>query len=166
MQLIESGDIKIIRAEIKHLELLVPLFDAYRIFYKQVSNLAKAKNFLQERLKNNESIIFIATDQTESIGYGFTQLYPSFTSVGAAKVMILNDLYVNPEHRRLKIASDLMAVAKDYCKKNKYMRITLQTASSNEAAQSLYQLSGYEKIQNDFLSYSLDLSSAEHDTNL
>ena len=50
----------IIKAEIKHLEALAPLFDAYRIFYKQNSDLESAKQFLKDRILNDESIIFLA----------------------------------------------------------------------------------------------------------
>jgi len=157
---------KIISADSSHLELLVPLFDAYRVFYEQPSDLSKASDFLTARLKHHDSMIFLATDQSESLGYGFTQLYPSFTSVGAAKIIILNDLFVNPEHRRLNIACELMNAAKDYALKNTYLRIILQTTASNKGAQKLYESQGYKKSEDNFLSYSLELKNDEHETHL
>lgn len=153
--------INIIQANHTHLDLLVPLFDAYRVFYEQASDLKKAKEFLEERFLNKDSIIFLACNPEASAGYGFTQLYPSLTSVGAAKIIILNDLYVSPEFRRLSIARQLMSKAKDYAVEHGYSRINLQTAISNKTGQALYQSEGYQELENTFLSYSLDLSSAE-----
>lgn len=43
-------------AYIQNLDSIVPLFDAYRQFYRQYSNLKKARTFLQDRLEKKESI--------------------------------------------------------------------------------------------------------------
>lgn len=42
---------KIIRANMQDLEKIVPLFDAYRVFYNQSSDTQQARNFISERLK-------------------------------------------------------------------------------------------------------------------
>ena len=49
----------ITKATLKHLDDLIPLFNGYRVFYKQVSNLEATKKFLTERLKNRDSVIYI-----------------------------------------------------------------------------------------------------------
>lgn len=100
--------IQIQRATIDDLALLAPLFDAYRVFYEQSADLALARHFLEQRLSKQESIIFLALeDATESTstsaqqrGLGFVQLYPSFSSVSAQRLWILNDLFVAPHARR------------------------------------------------------------------
>jgi hypothetical protein len=69
----------IIQAYIEHLEDVVPLFNSHRIFYEQDSDIISAKQFLKERILNNESIIYIAYLEKEAVG--FTQLYPLFSSV-------------------------------------------------------------------------------------
>ncbi|GAB3430858.1 hypothetical protein [Niabella aquatica] len=56
-------------------ELVYELFNKYRIFYKQPSDIEAAKKFIQERLNNNESVIFVVLTD-EGIPAGFTQLYP------------------------------------------------------------------------------------------
>ncbi|MDV2405329.1 GNAT family N-acetyltransferase, partial [Vibrio cholerae] len=86
---------EIIKVSLKELELLVPLFDAYRVFYGQSSNREIAHEFLKSRIQNEESVSFLAIDKM-GIAVGFTQLYPSFSSVSVARVWILNDLYVVP----------------------------------------------------------------------
>ncbi|HEU4587039.1 MAG TPA: GNAT family N-acetyltransferase [Gemmatimonadales bacterium] len=52
--------IEVRRAGVADLDLLVPLFDAYRQFYQQPSDPALARRFLAERIERNESVIFLA----------------------------------------------------------------------------------------------------------
>ena len=53
-------DIRIVRAERKDLDDLVPLFDGYRQFYGQRSDLAAARAFLNDRIERDESVIYLA----------------------------------------------------------------------------------------------------------
>lgn len=69
----------IIQASVKHLDDLVPLFDRFRIFHKQPSDLNSVKGFLKERLTKQDSVINIA--YIKDIPVGFTQLYSLFSSV-------------------------------------------------------------------------------------
>ena len=94
--------IKIRLATIKDLDSIVPLFNAYRQFYKQKSDLKLAKKFISERLKNKESIIFLAFLNKQPVG--FVQLYPSFSSLAAQRTLILNDLFVIDENGKILIA--------------------------------------------------------------
>jgi hypothetical protein len=41
-----SQHLTVIRADLEHLELVAPLFDAYRQFYQQPLDLAKARQYL------------------------------------------------------------------------------------------------------------------------
>jgi hypothetical protein len=45
-------------------ELVADMFNKYRIFYKQTSDIELAKEYLKERLTNNEAPIFVAYDST------------------------------------------------------------------------------------------------------
>jgi len=81
------------------LDALVPLFDAYRVFYRKTSDPELARTFLAERLSRNQSVVFLAL-RGNGAAVGFTQLYPSFSSAAAAPVFILNDLFVAPDARR------------------------------------------------------------------
>lgn len=76
--------IQIIQATLSNLTELAILFDTYRQFYEQESDLTLAKNFLKQRIENNESVIFMAYDDGKALG--FTQLYPSFSSVSAQRL--------------------------------------------------------------------------------
>ncbi|MES2677148.1 MAG: GNAT family N-acetyltransferase [Pseudomonadota bacterium] len=147
--------IKTRRTTNKDANLVAPLFDSYRQFYGQKADLKLAKKFISDRLKNKQSIIFIAFLEQQAVG--FVQLYPSFSSVAAQKILVLNDLYVAAEARKLGAAKALMNRAKDYALKNKFKRLSLATAKNNLTAQSLYQSLGY-KIDQNYDHYSLEIT--------
>ncbi len=130
----------IIKAHIEHLNMIAPLFDAYRVFYKQASNLETSKAFLHERLKNKESIIYLALKEDKAIG--FTQLYPLFSSVTMEPMFILNDLYVDADYRGEGVGEALINKAKELCINLNYKGLGLQTAKDNPA-QKLYERSGF-----------------------
>lgn len=134
--------LSIIQAEEIHLQDIVPLFDAYRIFYEQKSNPQAALFFLKNRLSKKESIIFVAYHH--KIPVGFTQLYFSFSSVSLQPSLVLNDLYVKNEFRQKKIGEALLKKAKSYCLENGYKGLALETATDNPA-QSLYEKLGWKK---------------------
>lgn len=90
------------KATVKDISIIAPLFNSYRVFYKQESNLVAATEFLTERLNQNQSYIFIAFIDNKAVG--FTQLFTSFSSVSLKSVFILNDLYVDKNHRSQKLA--------------------------------------------------------------
>lgn len=134
--------IRIIQAKALHLDELVPLFDQYRVFYKQPSDILGARNFLRERLSKKDSVIFLAID--EGSYAGFTQLYRSFSSVSMQAVFILNDLFVARAFRNRGIGAALLKKAQQYCRDHHYKGLALETAVDNPA-QQLYERMGWEK---------------------
>lgn len=146
---------KIHQASLADLENIVPLFDGYRQFYGQASDLECARQFLRERLEREESIIFAAVNE-EGSAVGFTQLFPSFSSVSAARILILNDLYVAPEGRRRGVGTLLLRAAAAYGRSVGAVRLTLSTGITNQAAQAAYERDGWVR-QTDFYSYDLAL---------
>ncbi|WP_412985470.1 GNAT family N-acetyltransferase [Pontimicrobium sp. IMCC45349] len=131
----------IVQATLNHINDLAPLFDAYRIFYKQTSNLDAAKAFLKSRIENKESTIYLCYDNDKAIG--FTQLYPLFSSVSMERMYLLNDLYVDANYRSKGVGKMLIDATKLLCKTNNYKGIAIQTAHDNPA-QHLYQRLGFE----------------------
>jgi ribosomal protein S18 acetylase RimI-like enzyme len=126
------------RANIKDLNKIAPLFDAYRQFYEQEPNLDFAAAFISERLSRNESIIFIAEDETQS-ALGFCQIYPSFCSVIAAPIYVLSDLFVSATARKAGLGKMLLEQAREHAQANNIPRMDLTTAKTNLNAQSLYE---------------------------
>lgn len=125
------------------LESLVPLFDDYRQFYGQPSERDRVRDFLNERLKQADSVLFIAAADGQALG--FTQLYPSFSSVSMAPIFILNDLFVRPEARRSGVARRLLEAAVRHAREAGAIRLNLSTAFTNTAAQALYASVGWER---------------------
>lgn len=138
-----------------HIEDLATLFDQYRIFYHQSSNPVSAKHFLMQRLKHQDSVIFVAEDA--QILIGFTQLYPSFSSVSMKRVWILNDLFVAEAYRRQGVAKSLMDAAEKFAAESGAVRLILATQVTNIAAQKLYESRQYVKDE-EFYHYALRFS--------
>ncbi|MFD2673070.1 GNAT family N-acetyltransferase [Marinicrinis sediminis] len=126
------------------------LFNAYRQFYKQKDDRKGAHAFLSERLLNKESVIFLAVHAETNQAAGFTQLYPSFSSVSMRKTWVLNDLYVDPDHRGCGVAAQLIEHVKQFAHETRAVRVSLSTAINNETAQRLYERTGFQKDQQFF----------------
>ena len=129
-------------ANISDLEQLAALFDAYRQFYGQASDLALAKAFIADRLHRKDAVIFVAKNSDKNL-IGFCQVYPSFCSVIAAKIGVLYDLYVDSSKRKTGAGRALMLVAHEYAANNGLARLDLTTAKTNHAAQALYESLGW-----------------------
>jgi len=134
--------ILISQAGLDDIDHIVPLFNDYRIFYEQEPDIFRARQFLLNRIESSESIIFLAFQDEEAIG--FTQLYPTFSSVSMQRMYILNDLYVDTNYRNLGVASLLLNHAKSYVLELGYKGLSLETHISNPA-QKLYEKLGWVK---------------------
>jgi ribosomal protein S18 acetylase RimI-like enzyme len=141
-------------ADVNDLEEVSQLFDRYRIFYYQSSDIEAARSFLRERFQKGDSKLFIARVDNRIVG--FTQLYPSFSSVSMKTVWILNDLFVEEAYRNQSVAKSLISAAENFARSTKAVRIVLSTQVSNIAARSLYRSLGYVKDE-DFYHYALQL---------
>ena len=139
------------QATLNDLEQLSQLFGQYRVFYGQPFEPDLCKIFLEERLSKEESVIFIALDKNDYAG--FTQLYPSFSSVGMKKIWILNDLFVAAGHRQKGIAWDLINQVVAYSRLTSRKKVVLSTAYDNFNAQKLYEKLGFTR--EDFYNYEL-----------
>lgn len=144
------------RAVLEDVELLLPLFDEYRVFYGGATDREGARAFLSERLKLEESVIFIAVEGEgdDKHAGGFTQLYPSFSSVTMQRLWILNDLFVTAELRGHKLGSMLLEGARDFALSTHTKGLSLTTMKENEGAQRLYEAHGYLK-DDEFFTYNL-----------
>lgn len=124
------------------LDVAAGLFDAYRQFYEQPADLARARRFLAERLETADTALILALD-ADGRGLGFTHLFPSFTSVGTARLTVLNDLFVAPHARGRGIGAALLSAAEAHARSTGAVRLVLQTATDNAAAQRLYVRAGW-----------------------
>ena len=144
------------KATLQDLDQLTNLFDQYVVFYKNPSNIEKHKAYLKERLENNEATVFLAFDENnpEKV-IGFTLIYITFSSLALNKILILNDLYVDPNVRKNGVGEKLILQTVALAKELGSNLIRLRTSKSNSVAQGLYNKMGF--VREDYI-YSYDLT--------
>lgn len=134
---------KVLRAGTEDVPLVAPLFDDYRAFYGQKPDPDLARRFLTERLNRGESVVFVATEGEEAVG--FTQLYPMFSSTAACRKWLLNDLFVAPEARGRGVGRALLEQARRLAVETEARGLLLETAPDNVTAQRLYESAGWKR---------------------
>jgi len=135
-------NVRILRAVMSDLDDLRPLFQAYRVFYKQHPDSAGQHHFLHERLANHDSAIFIARSDERAVG--FAQLFTTCSSVHLGPSLVLEDLYVEPDARGKGMARALLDRAKAHAVQLKATGMFLETAHTNRAAQRVYERAGWQ----------------------
>ena len=127
---------KIREVKQENLKNLSLLFDGYRVFYKQTSNLDAAKNFISDRLSFKDSMIFVAADENKLLG--FVQLYPRFSSIRLRRIRLLNDLFVSPEARGQHLRVRLIERAQVLAAPTNSAGLMLEKERTNTLGNKLY----------------------------
>ena len=147
--------LRALRATTIHLDAVAKLFDAYRGFYGQSSNLEQSRAFIAERMAGNESAIFLVEDESGE-ALGFVQLYPTFSSIDAHRTWLLSDLFTTPAARGRGVGRLLMNTARDFAVETGAKGLVLETATDNFTAQGLYESLGWVR-DTGYYTYLLDL---------
>lgn len=150
-----TAELSVRQATEEDVAAIAPLFDQYRQFYQQSPNLSGCTEYLQQRLRGKESVVFFALT-ADNIAAGFTQLYPSFCSVEMASRFVLYDLFVAAEQRRSGIGALLLDRAQTYARECGADHLSLETAVDNHQAQKLYEALGWKR-DTDFYTYHFEL---------
>lgn len=145
---------KAYEAKIEDINGITSLFNDYRVFYKQPSDIEGAKTYIKERLENEESVIFVVKKDQKYIG--FAQLYPAFSSISMKRTWILNDMFVDSQARGQGIGQMLLEKVKEYAAAAGAKSVVLETAQDNFGAQKLYEKNGYVR-DTQFFHYELSL---------
>ena len=125
------------------IETLSLLFDNYRIFYNKNTDIAAAKSFLLNRMKNEESVIYVCELENHILA-GFVQLYPYFSSTNLQRLWMLNDLYVDPAHRGKGISVQLIEKAQQLAINTGAHALMLETEKDNDIGNKLYPKTGFK----------------------
>ncbi|MCA1319359.1 GNAT family N-acetyltransferase [Bacillus tianshenii] len=141
------------RVRLDHLKEAAHLFNLYRVYYDQKSDMEGAVNFLRERISNEESVIFLAYEQEQAVG--FTQLYPTFSSVQMKRTWVLNDLFVQEEYRGHGFGGQLVRQAIEFADSREAAGVLLETMPDNVNAQRLYERIGFKKEENYYYFYKI-----------
>lgn len=149
---------QVIRALGRHLDLIVPLFDAYRVFYGQETNVEGARKYLRKLFTHNASVLFLACDYDPGLqAYGFVQLFPAYSSIAMRRTYILEDIFTDPAMRRRGVAKLLVARAVEFARESGAGALFLETAYGNAPAQALYESLGWTR-EDQFYKYNFPLA--------
>jgi GNAT superfamily N-acetyltransferase len=130
------------RAGVADVDRLRPLYSGYRAFYHGSPDPEGEARFLRERLEHDQSVVFLA--EHDGAPVGFTQLYPTYSSVAMKPLWILNDLFVVPDARRQGVGALLLRRAKRHAEETGAEGLVLETALDNPA-QLLYESEGWKR---------------------
>jgi GNAT superfamily N-acetyltransferase len=114
---------------------LLPLVRAYCDFYqvtpsdRELLELSRALQADPER----EGLQLLARDDADR-AVGFATLYRSWRTLVAARVGVLNDLFVAAEARGLGVAEGLIAACLERCREHGATRLVWQTTKDNHRA--------------------------------
>lgn len=131
----------IIQATAEHLDDLSFMFDEYRQFYRKQTDLSGARKFVESRIVNGESVIFIVKHDNEVAG--FVQLYPIFSSVQMKRLWLLNDLFVKNSFRGRGFSKALIDAAKNLALATGAAGLMLETEKTNQVGNALYVATGF-----------------------
>jgi GNAT superfamily N-acetyltransferase len=140
--------LQIKRAVEEDIAAVAPLFNGYRMFYKQPTDIIAAAKFLTHRIQKDESVIYIA--ELDGKAVGFCQLFPIFSSVSLKRTWLLNDLFVDETARGKGVATALLQAAKAFGFDTGAKWLLLQTGADNKTAQAVYEKNGWQKLTDCF----------------
>ena len=142
-------------ATIADLDALLPLVQAYRVFYQREPDAQRERAFIEAHLRNGTSTIYIAEAAGKPVG--FMQLFKTYSTVRLANSWILEDLFVMPESRGRGVASELLARALEHARADGACGMFLETAQDNVTAQRVYERAGWTR-EGHFLKYNAPLA--------
>jgi GNAT superfamily N-acetyltransferase len=144
-------------ASLEDVPEITPLFRQYLAFYSRHATATLPSTFLAARLSAGDCRILVAvrSRRPENV-LGFALNYPSYSSLRMAKIWILNDLFVAPDHRRRGVARRLIEAVDEHARADGASAVRLETEAANHRARQLYQAAGY-RADTTFLTYCREL---------
>ncbi len=146
--------INIRKATQDDLEDILPLVQAYRVFYERAPDPQRERDFIEAHLRSGTSTIFIAEIGSEPAA--FMQLFKTYSTVRLSGTWILEDLFVDPRFRKSGVGSALLERALQHARRDSSSGMFLETAHDNVGAQALYENAGWTR-EASFLKYNAPL---------
>jgi GNAT superfamily N-acetyltransferase len=130
------------------LEDLLPLVRGYCDFYEVAPSdedlLALSRALIDD--PEREGLQLIARDG-EGRAIGFATIFWSWSTTDAARLGVMNDLFVDAQARGGGVADALIAACREECTRRGAKRLTWQTAPDNLRAQAVYDRVGGHREQ-------------------
>ena len=125
------------------LDDLLPLMRGYCDFYKVSPSdedlLALSRALIDD--PEREGVQLIARD-AEGRPMGFATIFWSWSTTDAARLGVMNDLFVSETARGGGVADALISACRDECASRGIKRLSWQTAPDNHRAQAVYDRIG------------------------
>jgi GNAT superfamily N-acetyltransferase len=151
-QLAEGVEIRLARVD--EFEEMLPLIRAYCEFYETEPDDEGLRRMFETLIgEPSQGAVFIARADGRAVG--FATLDWKWSSLKAARIGYLEDLFVDPEARGKGIADALIEVCAERCRELGMPAIEWLTAPDNRRAQQVYNRTGAES--GTYLEYDLEL---------
>jgi ribosomal protein S18 acetylase RimI-like enzyme len=123
---------------------LLPLMRGYSDFYEvdppDQALLALSLALIED--PQTEGIQLIARDADDGTAVGFATLYWMWSTSRAARIGVMNDLFVDAAARRRGVGEALIAACLELVRQRGAVSLQWQTALDNHTAQALYERVG------------------------
>ena len=141
------------------LDDLLPLMRGYCDFYgvepSDADLLAMSRALIAD--DRREGVQLLARDESGR-AIGFATVFWSWSTLGAARIGVMNDLFVDPSARGAGVADELIAACAERCRRRGGVTsLGWQTAKDNHRAQAVYERVG--ATRSEWLDYSLPMSA-------
>lgn len=150
----------IARATPGDLPELVLLMRGYCAFYEETAGIAQASDaqlatYGRALLADpaREGVQLMAWAVADGTPLGFATVLWTWSTLAAARLAVMNDLFVDPAARGTGLADALIAACRDEARGHGASRLAWQTAPDNLRAQAVYERVGAERSQ--WLDYDL-----------
>jgi GNAT superfamily N-acetyltransferase len=133
---------------------LLPLMRSYCDFYEVVPSDEALRALSQAQIADpeREGVQLIARD-AHGEAVGFATIFWSWNTLVAARIGVMNDLFVAEQARGTGLADALIAACADECRRHGAVELTWQTAHDNRRAQAVYDRIGARRSE--WVDYSL-----------
>jgi len=129
------------------LDALLALFADYQRFYAGTARPDdhNARFLARFVAPSDDGLLLLAPGGADAAPAGYACLYWTFSSVSATDIVLLNDLYVRPEHRGTGVGEALVAAAVAVGRERGASHVRWFTALDNRRAQRLYERLGAQR---------------------
>jgi GNAT superfamily N-acetyltransferase len=151
-ELAEGVEVRPARTD--EIEEMLPLIRAYCEFYETEPDDEGLRSMFETLINEpSQGAVFIARDGGKAVG--FATLDWKWSSLKAARIGYLEDLFVDPEARGRGIADALIEVCAARCRELGMPAMEWLTAPDNHRAQKVYDRTGAES--GTYMEYDLEL---------
>jgi GNAT superfamily N-acetyltransferase len=149
-------DVAIAEVGEQDLSDLLPLMAAYSEFYGAApgadSLLALSRTLLED--PEGQGLQLIARRRERGPALGFATLYWTWSTLRAARIAIMNDLFVAPEARGTGLGAALIDACRERARERGMSRLEWRTAPGNVQARRLYERVGAQRSE--WIDYGLE----------